>query len=83
VKSSDGTRDVAATAPTTPFGEEGLTKTSGRSPGGGGYGASFARQVQEGGIGFGQDHHRDPLAQGETGPPSDIFDRPGAGLSGT
>ncbi len=59
--SSDGTRDVAATAPTTPLEDPG-SKTTNRSPGGGGYGDQFARQVQAGGVGWGQDNHRDPLA---------------------
>jgi hypothetical protein len=61
LKSSDGTRDVAATAPATPL-EEPLAKTSGRSQSGGGYGDQFARQAQAGDLGWGQDNHRDPLA---------------------
>jgi hypothetical protein len=58
--SSEGTRQVAATAPTTTL-EEGLSKTSGRSSDGGGYGADFARQVEQQGVGWGSDKHINPL----------------------
>jgi hypothetical protein len=59
--SSDGTRDVSATAPATPL--EGLAKTSGRSRDGGGYGAQVNRLVEQGGIGWGQAAHGDPIAE--------------------
>src|ERR687891_490950 len=55
--SSDGTRPVAANSPTTPLEDE-LAKTSGKNWDGGGYGAQFARQVEQSGVGWGQGSHR-------------------------
>lgn len=64
MRSDDGCTPVAATAPTTPLEGE-LSKASGRSADGGGYGPQFARQVENSGIGWGQDNHRPMPPAGE------------------
>lgn len=74
-------RDVAATSPATPL-EEPLGKSAGRARDGGGYGRqAMAHLAADGLVRDTQPKADDPNAK-EAGGGGDIFDRPGAGLSG-
>jgi hypothetical protein len=74
-------RDVPATAPANDPWAEGLGVSAGRSQDGGGYGQLAVKHLQADGLV--RDTQRkadDPNAKEAGG--GDIFDRPGAGLSG-
>ena len=69
--SSDGTRDVAATAPTTPLEDPG-SKTTNRSPGGGGYGQQARRHLEADGL-VREGDRPDPIAQPAPGGAGEEF----------
>jgi hypothetical protein len=74
--------DVPAASPTNDPEEPGA-KTSARSASGGGYSKQAIAALERAGY-PGAEHpgKGDPFGPGETAPGSDLFERPGAGLSG-